>query len=257
MRGPRPITQSGADETEWRRCRALYAAPDVEWDPGAPVVVVSPHPDDEVLAIGGALASLRRRGVAVTMVAVTDGEAAHPGASRADRHHLAQVRAGERRSAARWVGLDSVPVHRLKVPDGGVDEVEDELGDRLTELLGRITSAGSRRPLCLAPWRFDGHPDHEASGRAAAAACRRSGSQLMEFPVWAWQWLSPDDHRFPWTRLRLHRLGIAARAAKALAVDQFASQIGPHGGDHEPVLAPDMLARFHRPFEGLLVGGPA
>jgi LmbE family N-acetylglucosaminyl deacetylase len=251
------ITEAGADEGTWRHCRALYDAPDIAWGRATRVLVVSPHPDDEALAIGGVLAHLHRRGFTITMVAVTDGEAARPDASVAERRRMAEVRTGERRSAARCLDLGSLPVLRLKLPDGGVAGVEDELGDRLAWLLGRIGSAGDPRPLCLAPWRRDGHPDHEASGRATAAAARRTGSPLFEFPVWAWQWLMPDDPRFPWARLRLQHLGPASRAAKARAVNQFVSQTCPEGGGRKPVLAADMLARFHRPFEGLLVGGPA
>lgn len=253
-RAPMPITLAGADEAAWRRCRSLCDAPEADWGPVAAVVVVAPHPDDEVLAIGGTLSSLHRQGAAITMVAVTDGEAARPEASSTERHRLADVRAAERRSAARCLGLGSLPVHRLKLPDGGVAQAEGHLVDRLAEL-GPAGPIEGRRTLWIAPWRHDGHPDHEASGRAAAAASRRTGGRLIEFPVWAWQWLSPDDHRFPWGRLRLHRLPPTTRAAKSAALDQFPSQTRPQGTGLEPILAATMLARFHRPFEGLLIDG--
>ena len=43
-----------------------------------PTVVVAPHPDDESLGCGGLLALLRRAGVAVGAVLVSDGTMSHP-----------------------------------------------------------------------------------------------------------------------------------------------------------------------------------
>lgn len=43
----------------------------------APIVIVSPHPDDETLGAGGFIASQRARGIDVSVVAVTDGENAY------------------------------------------------------------------------------------------------------------------------------------------------------------------------------------
>lgn len=54
-------------------------------------LVVAPHRDDETLLAGGLIASQRRRGIDVQVVAVTDGESAYGGADK----RLAQRRRGE------------------------------------------------------------------------------------------------------------------------------------------------------------------
>ena len=61
------------------------------------------------------------------------------------------------------------------------------------------------RTLLAAPWRHDGHPDHEAVGRAAAVAARRTDARLVEYPVWMWHWGTEQD--LPWPDAR----GIRAR----------------------------------------------
>ena len=53
---------------------------------------------------------------------------------------------------------------------------------------------------CAATWRGDGHPDHEAVGRAAATAVERTGAVLVEYPVWMWHWALPGDPDVPWYR---------------------------------------------------------
>ncbi len=75
----RPHTEANAvEESVWL---AFLAGPTVTaWRPDtARVVVVAPHPDDEVFALGGFIHDVAARGGAVTIVAVTDGEAAHAG----------------------------------------------------------------------------------------------------------------------------------------------------------------------------------
>ena len=79
----------------------------------------------------------------------------------------------------------------LGVPDGAVAEAEASCVDRLTEQVG-----DGRGVLLVAPWRHDGHPDHEAAGRAAAAVAVRTGARLLEYPVWFWHWAEPAHA--PW-----------------------------------------------------------
>jgi len=68
-------------ETDWRDWLADLRPPALSIEQllanTQRVVVVSPHPDDEVLACGGLLALHARRGGEVMVVAVTDGEASH------------------------------------------------------------------------------------------------------------------------------------------------------------------------------------
>ena len=56
--------------------------------------------------------------------------------------------------------------------------------------------------LVLAPWTADGHPDHDAAGRAAAQAVASTPRShdgpvgLAHYLVWLWHWGDPDD--LPW-----------------------------------------------------------
>jgi LmbE family N-acetylglucosaminyl deacetylase len=234
----RAIEGTGTDDTRWRSWPAVAAWPALAVDPPGPPLVVAPHPDDEVLGVGGLLASLR----AAEVVAVTDGEASHPGSTVYSRTELAGLRRDETAEALRRLGLAGTPVVHLGQPDGAIDEdaVAAALAERLTP--GR---------WCLTTWSGDGHPDHEAVGRAAAAACAATGARLLEYPIWTWHWARPDDDRVPWRRARRVDLPPAARRAKEAAIQAFPSQIadlGPEPGD-AAILPPHVLERFRRPFE--------
>ena len=232
------IEGAGTAEDTWRDWAVVAGWPALPLDPATPPLVVAPHPDDEVLGAGGLLAMLDDAEVVV----VTAGEASHPGSTVHTQARLAAIRREETTEALRRLGLPETAVRHLGQPDGGVDE------DALTEHLTARLTPGR---WCLATWRGDGHPDHEAVGRAAASACAATGAILLEYPIWTWHWAEPDDDRVPWDRARRIDLPAPVRAAKAHAVAAFRSQItalGPEPGD-APVLPAHVLARFARPIE--------
>lgn len=199
--------------------------------PPGRVVVVAPHPDDETLGAGGTLVLLAALGTPVVIAAVTDGEASHPGRS----DELRRTRAQERTEALRRLGLGHPVVHRLGLPDGGVDAA-----DVLAGLRPLVTADD----LVLAPWRHDGHPDHDACGAAATSLV--PPDRLWSYLIWAWHWAGPRD--LPWNRARRIPLGAAATEAKRAAVQAFASQLA----GERPILSAATLAHLLRTDEVLL-----
>jgi LmbE family N-acetylglucosaminyl deacetylase len=229
------IEGTGTDERLWRAWPQLGSWPGVPLAELNGAVVVAPHPDDEILGVGGLLRQLD--GAAV--VAVTDGEASHPDAVSVSAAQLRALRPAESAEALRRLGFRG-PVHRLGQPDNGIDEAA------LTASLVRLLGPGVP---CLATWRGDGHPDHEAVGRAAAAACAASGARLYEYPVWLWHWARPGQVGVPWHRACQVPLDAEALAAKRAAIEAFTTQIRPVDG--VTILPEPVLARFRRPFEVL------
>ena len=139
--------------------------------PPGPVLVVAPHPDDEILGCGGAVALHLDRGDAVHVGLVTAGDAGGPGAARLD----------ESRAAAALLARPGGPttsVTCLGAPDGGVADDAD-LVARLAALLDEL---GPR--VVYAPSPFEMHPDHVASLDALARALAgRPGITLLLYEV--------------------------------------------------------------------------
>jgi LmbE family N-acetylglucosaminyl deacetylase len=233
----------GTDERTWLGTSRLSDLPPLSLVQPRRLVVVAPHPDDEVLGAGGLLRSMAGAGVETVVVAVTDGEASHPRAHRAG-HDLAMTRALERQRALNRLGCGSTHIHRLGFADGTVAEQRERLTDVLCRLLGP-------EDLCLVPWRSDGHPDHDATGHAAVAAAQATQTRLLEYPVWAWHWARPESADVPWSRCRRFDLSRRQAARKRWASYAFTSQIRPLGSDHEgrALLSDAVLRRFWRPFE--------
>ncbi|MET9494843.1 PIG-L family deacetylase [Streptomyces sp. NPDC006552] len=245
--GPANAIQApGTDEASWRDWSGWDTLPQAVLPERGHVVVVAAHPDDEVLGFGGAMALLAERGVRLTVVSITDGEGSHPDSQVVTPAALARLRAGELRAALAELGAQDARIVRLGVPDTGVPGHEDQLVDALVPL---VRDAG----LVVAPWTGDVHGDHEAAGRAARTAARRTGTACALYPVWMWHWAVPDDPRVPWRTARRVPLPPRVQARKRAAVERFATQIrplGPGPGD-AAVLPPDELAHHLRSTEVL------
>jgi LmbE family N-acetylglucosaminyl deacetylase len=235
---PNRIERPGTAEESWAswlELRHLPAADPLAW---ASVAVIAAHPDDEVLGVGGTMAILAAAGVRLRLIAVTDGEASHPGG---DPAALRRVRAEETAAALAALGARSADVIRLRFPDTGLAAREHELADVLRE-----QCAGFE--VCLAPWERDAHADHEAAGRAARCA----GPPVLSYPIWMWHWAIPADARVPWRQARQVPLPPPVVARKRSAIAAFTSQLTDRGPDLGPVIPAGVVAHFTRPQEVLL-----
>jgi len=237
-RAPNLIDLPGTPEDAWGSWPGLWWLPAIDPLAWGSVVVVAAHPDDEVLGAGGMMAMLAAAGVRLRLIAVTDGEASHPGA---DPAAIARTRIAESAAALDLLGAGDTEVIRLGFPDTGVAAREAELCARLRELCAGFGT-------CLAPWEADGHADHEAAGRAA----RRAVRDVLAYPVWMWHWAAPGDPRVPWQRARQVALPADAVARKRSAVAAFASQLTGRPGGSPPVLPAGVVAHFTRRQEVLL-----
>lgn len=237
---------SGTTESVWAASAVLASAAPLQLDAFDQLVVVAAHPDDESLGAGGLLAAAGRLGLAVTVLIATLGERSHPNSPTHTPDDLRVLRRTEVFSALSKVAPSAV-VQLANLDDGRLAEQQDELARALEPLIVGV------RPLLVAPWRGDGHPDHQAAGDAAAAVAAKLAATLVEYPIWAWHWASPEQ--LPQALVRFD-LTAADRAAKSAAVAAHSSQTEPLSdspGD-EPIVPPGIAVHFDRAFE-IFVGG--
>lgn len=121
------------------------------------VLVLAPHPDDEVFACGGAIAAHVRDGVPVQVVVLTDGAL----------HGDAALRRAESEAAARALACALPEFWQL--PDRGL-HYNEALAQRLADKIGQT---GSDLVYAPSPWEL--HPDHRQAHALALEAVRRAG----------------------------------------------------------------------------------
>jgi LmbE family N-acetylglucosaminyl deacetylase len=132
------------------------------------VLVVVAHPDDVDFGWAGTVATMTDAGIDVVYCLVTDGDAG--GAETGTpREEMAPLRRDEQRAAAAIVGVHEL--HFLGYPDG---RVEPTLQLRC-DISRVIRTVRPDRVMTQSPDRnwdriYASHPDHRATGEAAACA---------------------------------------------------------------------------------------
>jgi LmbE family N-acetylglucosaminyl deacetylase/GT2 family glycosyltransferase len=142
---------------------------------GERLLVLAPHPDDEVIGCGGVVAQHLREGRQVEVVVATDGGQAGNAAEREEesRRALAHLLAVTERDPAPGTRQSSLTF--LRFPDRHLSDHADALRDRLTNILRE-----SRPDLILVPSPIEIHPDHLALSEAFCAVIQGDPALFAE-----------------------------------------------------------------------------
>ena len=211
------------------------------------ILVVAPHPDDETLGCGGAIALLRQLDVAVQVSIVSDGTQSHPNSIAYPSTALKQLRERESLSALAILGVAPEAVTFWGMPDGAVlTVVQHKEIDRIQKYLCNLTPS-----IIFLPWRKDPHPDHRASWQLFTTACKQLAyfPRIIEYPIWDWDREQRQDFL---DSVNVWRLDISeVLKLKLRAIAQYRSQISDLIDDDPEGfrLTPEMISNFTQPWE--------
>ncbi len=196
------------------------------------ILVVTAHPDDVDFGAAGSVAVWTSRGIEVSYCIATDGDAGGSDHS-ITRAEMAAIRREEQLLAARAVGVTDVTF--LGFPDGRVTP-SLELRAAISRVI-RIVRPG--RVVTQSPDRnwariYASHPDHLATGEAAACAVYPDARNPFAFPELLEEGLEPHTVPELWlmTTERSNRVVDATDVyeRKLAALKSHASQVGD--GEH-------------------------
>ncbi len=230
------------------------------------ILIVAPHPDDETLGCGGAIALLRQLNIAVKVLVVSDGTKSHPNSKTYPPPALKKLREQESLAALAVLGVAPEAVTFLGMPDGAVPavnlnsneivEIDKRTKERGQEYQDAISLChqylkNTTPSIVLLPWRRDPHPDHRASWQLFKAAINNQDNipRLIEYPIWDWD--SKQRQNFP-ESINAWRLDISSvLELKQQAIAQYRSQISDLIDDDPEGfrLTPEMLRNFTQPWE--------
>ncbi len=166
-----------------------------------PLIAIFAHPDDETFGAAGIMAAAIERGVPVTVISATRGEAGESSiAGLDDPERLGVVRERELREAMRQIGVSDVRL--LGYRDSGMagsPSAENPLAfvrapveTVAARLASHIRSVRPRTILTFGPEGLYGHPDHLHMHHVALRAIElaadpahkdRGGSEPWQTPV--------------------------------------------------------------------------
>lgn len=133
------------------------------------VSVLAPHPDDETLGCGGAIALLRQHQIPIQVLFISDGTGSHPNSKAFPRKKLRDLREQEARAALDILGVLKEDILFFRWPDTAVPHPGDKDFPEAVEQCDRALK--SHNPdLIFLPWRHDQHCDHQATWKIAQHA---------------------------------------------------------------------------------------
>ena len=149
--------------------------------PPGRVLCFVPHPDDDVLGLGGTLCLHRRQGDPVRVVVLYDGAAGDPH-GRYGRDELVELRQREARAAGAHLGLEDYEFWGY--PEGhlpGPLEFQ-AAAERMKATIGAFAP-----DRIYGPWVGEHHLDHHVAARALRAAIGETGwdGAALGFEVWS------------------------------------------------------------------------
>ena len=229
----------------------IKAATVAEWEK---TIVFAPHPDDESLGCGGAIALLKNFNLPVSVVTMSDGTLSHPNSRKFPAEKLRDLREREMKDALEILGVGADKITFLRYRDRSVPNENSADFDSAVKKI-RDIFADEKPQTILAPWRRDPHPDHLATWQIVHSAIKSfDGIRLIEYPIWLWEMAQEDDLPID-KEIRGWRLDIAEVVGKKQAA--ISAHVSQTTGliDDDPQgfrLSAEVLAHFAAPFEVFL-----
>ncbi len=164
----------------------------------SPMLILSPHQDDETLGAGGLIATAADLGLRPRVAYLTDGGASHVGSPTWSRERLARLRAEEAVAALGDLDVPAEDVLFLGWPDAAPHAPGAPEYDEAVLALKRWTAD---RPVASvwSTWAGEAHGDHQATARVAEAFRAAADPRPAAFAYIVWGWKEPalDDVAAP------------------------------------------------------------
>jgi LmbE family N-acetylglucosaminyl deacetylase len=221
------------------------------------LVVIAPHPDDDVLGCGALIARASLH-LPVRVIYLTDGAASHENSPTYPPARLRAVREDEARSALRWLGVRTPPQF-LRWPDGTLPVAGDAAATPLLAAL-RLAIPDDADVAVATPWRRDPHCDHRsATSLVDAVLAERPRALRFEYAVWLGLIGDASDEPLPHEGITIEVASGPWLPAKRAALSEHHSQLGGLVTDASWAFEfpQDLLLRALGPFERFVLPAAA
>lgn len=189
------------------------------------VLIISPHPDDEVFGCGGLMQSLVQAGKQVDIIIMSKGEAVHRPCCPNEEKNIVQARTALTDAANGVLGISPNHIHRLDFPDGRFSSVKggDDVVKTLSDLVREIAPTE-----VFIPHPYENSPDHVAATRLAEQVLQDYVGKIYYYCVWTWYHMPIYKIlKLKYKNARLLR--VADSEAKNRAVDIYIDNSAPCG----------------------------
>lgn len=212
------------------------------------LLILAPHPDDEILGLGGVILQTLQQGRKVHLVYLTDGEGS---GVWPDREEIKRQRISLSEQACKNLGIPTENITRLQLSDGTVPHPGQAGFDlavkEITQLIETEKPDGVFATHTLDYWPYD----HLACAKIAREAVKQATHKTELWYYWVWAWYNLQ----PWQLLKLNfknivRVDIREQLTrKKELTDLYLNALTPDDKPWSGVLPKALLRELEQPFE--------
>lgn len=147
------------------------------------IIVIAPHPDDEVIGCGGAIARACKNGSKVGVIFITDGS--HGTASGRFDEKLIDIRKNEALAGLREFG--DIHTKFLGYSDGGF-RARKMIALEEIKLIKSFST--NQKVVLFSPWAFDDNCDHQEVAKLTKMIVDMGGGKFVR-EIWQYEVWSP------------------------------------------------------------------
>jgi LmbE family N-acetylglucosaminyl deacetylase len=215
---------------------------------GKEILLVVPHPDDEIFGLGGFLLDQSQKNAKITIVYLTDGEAS---LEDVPREMTAQSRITISANVIKELSAAGLRTFRLHLPDGRVPFSNDDLYSSALKSIREILS--EVKPEAV----FVTHPadfwpyDHVAAFELTKQALQELKFTGKFYGYWVWLWYNYSFRNFKnigWKNTYKIPIHSFINKKKRL-IAMYMSPVAPNGKPYSGVLPKAFLSAFSFPYE--------
>lgn len=177
---------SGAERRDWKQqAREISTERLLEF---GTTVVIAPHPDDESLGCGGTIALLRKAGLPVHVIFVSDGTLSHPNSKKYPAEKLRQLRESEALNALKILNVDAGHASFMRLKDRSVPNPSEPDFEPAVQQIRQILQP-LQPDTILVTWQKDPHPDHRAAWQMVNTAVSglKKTPRILQYLIWVWE----------------------------------------------------------------------
>lgn len=191
------------------------------------ILILAPHPDDEVFGCGGLIARLVAECHAPHVIVLTGGGGSHRGCCSTAESDIISARRKLTHKAMSALGLPESNIHELDFTDGHISEGNAAEKKKLESLISKINPN-----VILVPHHGEGWPDHVAA-RDLGIELAGDDMAVYEYCVWMWYYRQKN---LDWKNAYVLKMTEAEHQKKMDAIKTYHSALAPCGNPWVGVL---------------------
>lgn len=183
------------------------------------ILILAPHPDDEVFGCGGFIAQQIAKGNAPHVIVLTGGGGSHRGCCSTSESDIISARRELTHKAMSALGLPESNIHELDFTDGHISEGNAAEKKKLESLISEINP-----DVILVPHHGEGWSDHLAVRDLGIELA--NNAEVYEYCVWMWYYRQKN---LDWKNAYVSKMTEAEHHKKLEAIKTYHSTLAPCG----------------------------